>query len=86
MSLMSAPATAMHGQAQQTPVPSRLVHVLFYHVAASPLNHMNAQFGVCSRRSHQTPSAVTEDSRAQAQMTPTLMILVAVLHFYFWIL
>ncbi len=26
MSLMSAPATAMHGQAQQTPLPSRLVH------------------------------------------------------------
>jgi hypothetical protein len=28
MSLMSAPATAMHGLAQQTPVPSRLVHRL----------------------------------------------------------
>jgi hypothetical protein len=29
MSLMSAPATAMHGLAQQTPVPSRLVRGFF---------------------------------------------------------
>jgi hypothetical protein len=64
MSLMSAPATAMHGLQQQTPVPSRLVHHAFYFVfvpkcicklsilfyVATVVSSRLASFTLCSHR------------------------------------
>jgi hypothetical protein len=72
---MSAPATAMHGLAQQTPVPSRLVLQLFPLCPCAITAHRVASLMLYLFLPHSLPLAIIEEPRAQAQMTPFILSL-----------